>query len=141
LVRHKVDFHVGNRMRRRRIMIGLSRQCVAKAMGQKYETGANALNAIRLYQLAQLLAVPISYFFEELERPAAAHAAETPYRALERQEEGLQDSHPDAVKIMIAFREIPDPVVRRRVANLIRALSKASATDRLDESLDESRSP
>src|ERR1700733_15631987 len=78
-----VDTYVGKRLRLRRTMMGLSHEAIAKAVGitfqqvQKYEKGANAMNANRLYEFAQFMHVPVAYFFEGLERPshAAAEAA------------------------------------------------------------------
>lgn len=67
------DRHVGARIRERRIMLGLSQQQMADMIGvtyqqaHKYERGINRISAGRLYQIAQVLKVPIEYFFEELE--------------------------------------------------------------------------
>ena len=67
------DRHVGARIRERRIMLGLSQQQMADMIGvtyqqaHKYERGINRISAGRLYQIAQVLRVPIEYFFKELE--------------------------------------------------------------------------
>lgn len=67
------DRHVGARIRERRIMLGLSQQQMADMIGvtyqqaHKYERGINRISAGRLYQIAQVLRVPIEYFFQELE--------------------------------------------------------------------------
>ncbi len=68
-----IDHHVGQRIRARRIMLGLSQQQLAQAIGvtyqqaHKYERGLNRISAGRLFEVAVALAVPISYFFEELD--------------------------------------------------------------------------
>jgi transcriptional regulator with XRE-family HTH domain len=68
-----VDHYVSLRIRQRRIMLGLTQQQMAELIGvtyqqaHKYETGINRISAGRLYQIAQALAVDISYFFEEVE--------------------------------------------------------------------------
>ena len=65
-----IDKHVGNRIRERRIMLGLSQQQMADMIGvtyqqaHKYERGINRISAGRLYEITQVLYVPISYFFE-----------------------------------------------------------------------------
>jgi transcriptional regulator with XRE-family HTH domain len=64
------DRHVGGRIRERRIMLGLSQQQLAQMIGvtyqqaHKYERGLNRISAGRLYEIAQVLSVPISWFFE-----------------------------------------------------------------------------
>ena len=68
----ETDRHVGARIRERRIMLGLSQQQMADMIGvtyqqaHKYERGINRISAGRLYEIAQVLRVPIEYFFEEL---------------------------------------------------------------------------
>ena len=70
------DRYVGGRIRERRIMLGLSQQQMADMIGvtyqqtHKYERGINRISAGRLYEIAQVLRVPLSYFFEGLgDRP------------------------------------------------------------------------
>jgi transcriptional regulator with XRE-family HTH domain len=68
-----VDRHVGARMRERRIMLGLTQHHLAKLIGvtyqqaHKYENGINRMAAGRLYKVAQVLGVDVSYFFEGLQ--------------------------------------------------------------------------
>ena len=72
----ETDRYVGGRIRERRIMLGLSQQQMADMIGvtyqqtHKYERGINRISAGRLYEIAQVLRVPLSYFFEGLgDRP------------------------------------------------------------------------
>ena len=71
------DRHVGARIRERRIMLGLSQQQLAQMIGvtyqqaHKYERGLNRISAGRLYEIAQVLSVPVSWFFEGLGGDAA----------------------------------------------------------------------
>ena len=68
-----VDHHVGARIRERRTMLGLSQQQLAKMIGvtyqqaHKYERGLNRISAGRLFEIAQVLNVPVSFFFEGLQ--------------------------------------------------------------------------
>jgi transcriptional regulator with XRE-family HTH domain len=68
-----VDLYVGRRIRQRRIMLGLSQQQLAQMIGvtyqqaHKYERGLNRISAGRLYEIAVVLNVAISWFFEDLE--------------------------------------------------------------------------
>src|SRR3954467_13220553 len=66
-----IDVRVGARLRLRRSMLGLSQEKLGKMIGltfqqvQKYEHGATRIGASRLYELSQVLDVPVSFFFED----------------------------------------------------------------------------
>jgi transcriptional regulator with XRE-family HTH domain len=68
-----IDRHVGSRIRERRIMLGLTQQQLADLIGvtyqqaHKYERGINRVSAGRLFEIAQVLSVPVSYFFDGLD--------------------------------------------------------------------------
>ena len=70
---NNADRHVGTRIRERRIMLGLSQQQLAVMIGvtyqqaHKYERGLNRISAGRLYDIAGVLSVPISWFFEGMQ--------------------------------------------------------------------------
>ena len=72
------DRHVGARIRERRIMMGLSQQQLARMIGvtyqqaHKYERGLNRISAGRLYEIAQVLGVPVSWFFEGISADGGA---------------------------------------------------------------------
>jgi transcriptional regulator with XRE-family HTH domain len=72
-----VDGYVGGRIRERRVMLGLSQQQMANLIGvtyqqaHKYERGINRISAGRLYEIARVLRVPVSYFFDGLEGNAS----------------------------------------------------------------------
>lgn len=67
---HPVDAHVGRRIRRRRLSLGLTQGELAEALGlsfqqvQKYELGSNRVSASRLFMLAQALGKRVAWFFE-----------------------------------------------------------------------------
>jgi transcriptional regulator with XRE-family HTH domain len=77
------DRHVGSRIRERRVMLGLSQQQLAQMIGvtyqqaHKYERGLNRISAGRLFEIAQVLNVPISWFFEGL-APSSAQTELSP---------------------------------------------------------------
>jgi len=70
---HPVDVHVGKRVRHRRWLTGMTQQQLAEKVGikfqqiQKYETGANRISASRLWDIADSMDVPVSFFFEGLD--------------------------------------------------------------------------
>jgi len=72
-MKHPVDVHVGKRIRHRRWMVGMTQQQLAEKVGikfqqiQKYETGMNRVSASRLWDIADAVNVPISFFFEGLD--------------------------------------------------------------------------
>lgn len=69
-----VDRHIGEKIRLRRAMLGLSQEKLAQALGltfqqvQKYERGTNRVGGSRLHQIAGVLDVGHGYFFEGLDR-------------------------------------------------------------------------
>ena len=109
------DKHVGQRIRERRIVLGLSQTDLAEGLGvrfpqiQKYESGFNRVSAGRLYGLAQLLGVSPEYFFEGLEGSDSGSSDET------RSDEAL--------KLARAYYGISDPIERLHVRNLVRAIA------------------
>jgi transcriptional regulator with XRE-family HTH domain len=74
-----VDKHVGERIRMRRIMLHMSQETLAKKLDltfqqvQKYEKGTNRIGASRLYQISEILGVPVAFLFEDL--PGAKNRA------------------------------------------------------------------
>lgn len=72
-----VDAHVGQRVRMRRTLLGVSQEKLGEAIGltfqqvQKYERGSNRISAGTLYRLGQVLDVPVSFFFDCYDAPEA----------------------------------------------------------------------
>src|SRR5438876_11990831 len=75
-----VDVHVGSRVRLRRTLLGMSQEKLGDAIGltfqqvQKYERGANRVGSSRLFDLARVLDVPVSYFFDEMSASTSARS-------------------------------------------------------------------
>ena len=71
LMEDNFNKHLGNKLKLRRLALGLTQTKVAKAINvtfqqiQKYEKGTNGVSSIRLLQLSNYLKVPINYFFED----------------------------------------------------------------------------
>jgi transcriptional regulator with XRE-family HTH domain len=91
---------------------------------QKYEKGTNRIGASRLFQLSKILEVPVGYFFED----AFANAA--PAQAMHGLHEPEQEGYlldflnsREGLDLNKAFAKIHDAKVRRRVIDLVRALS------------------
>jgi transcriptional regulator with XRE-family HTH domain len=113
------DRHVGTRIRERRIMLGLSQQQLAQMIGvtyqqaHKYERGLNRISAGRLYDIAQVLNVPISWFFEDMACAAA------PQEMSPRQRMGLE--------LARNFAMIDNERHQEALSQMARALAQAEA--------------
>lgn len=124
-----VDISVGGRLRQRRTLLGMSQEKLGRAVGltfqqiQKYERGVNRIGASRLLQLSRALGVPIAYFFEDVPAPKAARAAQpaSPSSSLD----GDPFSRRETMELVRAYYAISNPYVRKRVLDLVRALSRA----------------
>lgn len=72
-----IDTHVGQRIRERRILVGLSQTRLGEIVGptfrqiQKYERGANRVSASMLMKMSRALNVPVAFFFQGLDQPPA----------------------------------------------------------------------
>ncbi|MGB0086869.1 MAG: helix-turn-helix transcriptional regulator [Rhodomicrobiaceae bacterium] len=133
-----MDIHVGSRVRLRRMVIGMSQEKLGERMSltfqqiQKYEKGTNRIGASRLYQLALILDVPVQFFFEDAPLSIASRgAAAAAGFAESRTEAYLLDflNSRDGLELNRAFVKITDPKVRKRVVELVRALSEDANMD------------
>lgn len=125
-----VDVHVGERLRRRRTVLGLSQEEVAQAVGltfqqvQKYECGANRIGASRLWDLSRVLGCPISFFFDEMNQGID----ELSPRNLNGAQVG--DFHTDdpinnreVLELVRSYSRIKSHRVRRQICDLAKTLS------------------
>ncbi|UWR34362.1 helix-turn-helix domain-containing protein [Sulfitobacter sp. W027] len=119
---HVVDVHVGKRIRQRRWLTGMTQQKLAELVGikfqqiQKYETGANRVSASRLWDIADALGVPVSFFFEGLKDEAVDGSA--PIDGLPA--DLMADK--EAMELVRSYYAIPENQ-RRRLFELARVLS------------------
>ena len=120
-MKHPVDVHVGKRIRHRRWMVGMTQQQLAENVGikfqqvQKYETGMNRVSASRLWDIAETLSVPVSFFFEGLDN---TKTQDQPDQALPN--DILADK--EALELVRSYYAIPE-TQRRRLFELARVLS------------------
>ena len=118
---HPVDVHVGKRIRHRRWLVGMTQQQLAEKVGikfqqiQKYETGANRVSASRLWDIADALEVPVSFFFEGIESDNAEAQTSDSVPA-----DILGDK--EALDLVRSYYAIPENQ-RRRLFELARVLS------------------
>ncbi len=114
----------------RRTLLGMSQEKLGEALGltfqqvQKYERGANRIGASRLYDLARVLDVPVSYFFEEMGDAVQAASPRHMVRATEDPPETVDNllAQRETLELVRAYYRIPDAGVRRHVHDLAVAL-------------------
>jgi transcriptional regulator with XRE-family HTH domain len=122
---HHVDVHVGKRVRHRRWLVGMTQQQLAERVGikfqqiQKYETGANRISASRLWDIAEALNVPVSFFFEGLQTEDIAEVDEGAIMA--KVPADLMGDK-EALDLVRSYYAIPENQ-RRRLFELARVLS------------------
>ena len=120
-----VDAHVGARVRSRRMQMGMSQTDLGSKLGisfqqiQKYEKGTNRISSSRLHQVASILQVATSYFFES-----------------QLGQNATEDGNPDAalldefcasrdgVALMQAFVKIRDAQTRQKIVKLVEGLAR-----------------
>ena len=122
-----VDKYVGSRVRMRRIMLGMSQEKLGDALGltfqqvQKYEKGTNRIGASRLQAIANILQVPVSFFFEGAphtpgqtsglgEAPSPAYVSDF-----------LATS--DGLSLTKSFMKIKNSKLRRRIVDLVEQIA------------------
>jgi transcriptional regulator with XRE-family HTH domain len=121
-----IDKHVGSRVRMRRMMINMSQEKLGERLGitfqqiQKYEKGTNRIGASRLQQIAVVLGVPVSFFFEGVPTSDTGNGLrDAPSPAY------LSDflATSDGLSLTKAFMKVRDTKVRRRIVDLVEAIA------------------
>ncbi len=125
-----VDRHVGQRLRVRRSLLGMSQEKLAEAIGltfqqiQKYERGLNRISAGRLFQFSRILEVPISYFYDQY----------TPESVVGKQ--GLADNKQESllsndimqsketIELLRTYYSIEDTEMRKDIMKFVKSMSK-----------------
>ena len=121
-----IDGQVGNRVRLRRMLIGMSQERLGELLGltfqqvQKYEKGVNRIGAGRLFEVSRILGVPIDYFYEGVSNQLSGGFAESesspPVMEFVSSGEGLQ--------LSLAFMKIKDPKQRKRLLDLVKSMAE-----------------
>lgn len=133
-----IDVHVGNRVRLRRMLVGLSQEKLGEQLGltfqqiQKYEKGSNRVSASRLYQIAEILSVPVQFFFDDVPDDVAGSGnGAAGFGEASGGTGAIMDflNSPEGFQLSKAFSQIPDPAVRRRLIDLVKALAGADSEE------------
>jgi len=119
-VSHVVDVHVGQKIRHRRWLVGMTQQQLADLVGikfqqiQKYETGMNRVSASRLWDISCALDVQPSFFFDGLQDDTDTTV---------EQEDMLNKK--ETLELLRTYYAIPESQ-RKRLFDLARALGQAA---------------
>jgi transcriptional regulator with XRE-family HTH domain len=131
-----VDLHVGARVRVRRTLMGMSQEKLGESLGltfqqvQKYEKGTNRIGASRLFALAQVLGVPIQYFYDELNTNHSAPMTASGFSERPSETYVVEFlASREGVDLNKSFVKITDPKVRRAVIELVRSLANADGAE------------
>jgi transcriptional regulator with XRE-family HTH domain len=124
-----IDVQVGNRVRIRRMLIGMSQERLGDLLGltfqqvQKYEKGVNRIGAGRLFEMSRILNVPVDFFYEGVNSG--------PHNGNEGEAEGAPVmefvSSGEGLQLSLAFMKIKDAKVRKRVLDLVKSLAEEEA--------------
>jgi len=140
-----IDVHVGHRMRVRRTILGQSQDQMAKALGvsfqqvQKYERGTNRISASRLFDVSRVLAVPVSYFFEDLTDEAVAARDKEVKISLGSPPDavhGLQNdpmTRTESLELIRTYWRLPSSVTRGRVLDMLKSVTGQDRQDSLPQ--------
>lgn len=122
-----IDTYVGSRVRMRRLTLGMSQGRLAEQIGvtfqqvQKYERGTNRIGASRLQTIAVVLAIPVSFFFQQdASQPLTTDGLGDPM--------GLDDlsgflASKEGLGLNKAFMKIADSGIRESVLRLVTSLA------------------
>lgn len=118
-----VDVHVGARLRARRVELGISQERLGESLGfaaqqiQKYERAANRISASKLFEIADVLQVPVAYFFEGL---PSKHLP----RELQLSPEAREAlANQDVVLLVESFAQVEPGPMRRQLVELVKAMA------------------
>jgi transcriptional regulator with XRE-family HTH domain len=116
-----IDLHMGRRLRRRRLLLGLTQQQLGAATGcqfqqvQKFECAANKMSAGRVWSFAKALGVPITYFYDGLQgdKPTACEEADVL-------------ANPETTELVTAYYRLNERP-RRHLLDLAKSMKAESA--------------
>ncbi len=135
-----IDIHVGNRIKLRRTLLGLSQEKMAGLLGltfqqiQKYERGSNRVGASRLWDISRVLEVPMGFFFEDMpidtacQSPRMFSIPESGLTCFAEEKEDFNTdpmSRQETLELVRAYYKIQNRKTARQMLDLMVALSKS----------------
>lgn len=129
-VPNPIDIYVGSRVRMRRLMLGMSQERLADQIGvtfqqvQKYEKGTNRIGASRLQTIAGVLAIQVSFFFQQDNSQSLTTEGLGHMNGLEDLSEFLTSK--EGLGLNKAFMKISDAGIRQSILTLVTSLATAA---------------
>jgi transcriptional regulator with XRE-family HTH domain len=126
-----IDIGVGNKIRERRRAMKITQEKLADSLGltfqqvQKYERGSNRVSASKLYEIASLLCVPVSFFYADLPDPTDSAAEGDDLRNATR----VLMATPDGQELATLYSRINRPRLREQVLLLVRLMAEQDAEE------------
>jgi transcriptional regulator with XRE-family HTH domain len=135
-----IDMHVGKRVRLRRTLLGMSQEQLGAELNitfqqvQKYERGANRISASRLWDISQILDVPISYFFDDMSENTMRSSPRWVSRgdvmdAMTSQPLKDPMARRETLELVRAYYTIEKPAVRKRIAEMVKSIATTLAEE------------
>lgn len=135
-----VDIHVGNRIRLRRTLLGISQEQLAEALGitfqqvQKYERGMNRVGASRMWDISNILEVPVGFFYEDMAPDIKSQSprclkmpANANLKPLVNETEIVDPmSTQEMIELVRAFYKIPNRQAAKQMYDLMITMSKST---------------
>ncbi len=128
-----VDALVGRRVRLRRTLLGMNQTALGHAVGltfqqiQKYERGFNRISSGRLYQFAEVLDVPVPFFFDDM-TPDVARRPPSESDAHVAGGEEDQMLRRETLELVRAYYRISNPGDRKRAREFVKLSSDRAAS-------------
>ncbi len=128
-----VDVHVGRRVRLRRTMLGMNQTKLGEALGlsfhmvQKYERGKSRISASRLYDLSNVLNVPVSFFFDDMPPEVSGERRGRPVGMSKAQGAAYEAdtlAKRETLELCRAYSRIKSDKARKRIVELTKTIAK-----------------
>ncbi len=122
-----IDRIVGQRIRWRRRELKLTQEQLGEKLDltfqqvQKYELGVNRVSAGRLYEIAEVLSAPITYFFDGAE----SYLEKSTHHVADGEDAQVPILNAETLDLVAAFQRIEDASLRKSLLNTVRAAASA----------------
>ena len=131
-----IDVHVGERIRQRRMILGVSQENLGNELGvsfqqvQKYENGANRISASRLFDVARVFDVAVQFFFDEMPEKIVRGSNKRSRSTNAQADDFVGDpmTKHETLELVRAYYRISDPRLRKRLFEMTKTLAKTTGT-------------
>lgn len=135
-----VDKFVGQRLKSRRILLGMSQEKLAESASitfqqvQKYERGTNRISASRLLKFSKVLQVPVGFFFEGSDEILLQDTPSRKGGFTDNDQEPMGDSLPadvfnrkETLVLLRSYYAISDPEMRKMLLKMVKSMATSQA--------------